>query len=410
MSHGVGMKLGLPKTSPERPQGYSRRAHSGIGDDRLRTSGDTTHYFVWIQKSEVLSWVKPWVPFGVRSKSSAAQHANDRRQVSLSRRAGSVLVETFFHGISGLGRMHPRAVRAMDEVEVIRNVRYGGSGSEGLLDIYRPKGGAHGAKSPAVLYVHGGGFRMLSKETHWVMALQFARKGYTVFSINYRLAPQHRFPAAMEDAAEAYAWVVAHAKRYGGDASRLILAGESAGANIVCSLALCSTFEREEALAKKVFDTGVIPFAVLPACGIFQVTDTARFRRDDPSMLAIVAERIEEVGEGYLDSASTHSTALADPLLVYESSVAPVRPIPPFFIPCGTKDPLLADTRRLAKALQMRGVDAVEAHYAGVHAFHAFVFRPEARRCWAETHAFLEHRLHAQLDRERASLREEGSS
>jgi acetyl esterase len=326
--------------------------------------------------------------------------------VSLTRRAGSRLIEAFFEGVSGLGRMHPRARRAMRDVEVIKNVRYG-HGPEGLLDVYRPKGLAPNALSPAVLYVHGGGFRMLSKETHWVMGLQFAKRGYTVFSIDYRLAPQHRFPAAMVDAAEAYAWVVANAKRYGGDARKLILAGESAGANIVTSLAVCSTFEREEAFARKVFETGVVPFAVLPACGILQVTDTARFRREDPSMLAIVAERIEEVGEGYLDPTSTHATELADPLLVYESSAPSVRDIPPFFIPCGTYDPLLVDTVRLAKALRARGVDAEDAHYKGVHAFHAFVFRPEARRCWNDTHAFLAQRLKAQLDQDRASLREE---
>lgn len=282
----------------------------------------------------------------------------------------------------------------MRAVEVIKNVRYG-PGKEGLLDVYRPRGLTHGASNPAVLYVHGGGFRMLSKETHWVMALQFVKRGYTVFSIDYRLAPTHRFPAAMEDAAQAYAWVVAHAKHYGADATRLILAGESAGANIVTSLGVCSTFARPEAFARKVFETGVVPAAVLPACGILQVTDTARFRRDDPSMLRVVAQRIEEVGEGYLDPTSSHPTDLADPLLVYESGVQPERPIPPHFIPCGIYDPLLVDTTRLAKALRARGVDAEDAHYQGVHAFHAFVFRPEARRCWSDTHAFLEKRLKA---------------
>lgn len=315
-------------------------------------------------------------------------------------------MEAFFQSASGLARLHPRAKRAMRDVEVLKDVRYG-EGKGALLDVVRPA--KPDGESPAVLYVHGGGFRMLSKETHWVMALQFARQGYTVFSIDYRLAPQHRFPAAMEDAAQAYAWVVANASRYGADASRLILAGESAGANLVTSLAVCSTFVREEDFARRVFETGVVPLAVLPACGILQVTDTARFRREDPSMWAIVAERIDEVAAGYLDPTSTHPTDLADPLLVLESAAPSVRALPAFFVPCGTLDPLLADTRRLVAALQRRGVDAEEAHYRGVHAFHAFVFRPEARRCWRDTHAFLARRLKAQLDPERASLREERS-
>ena len=327
-------------------------------------------------------------------------------KVSLRRQASSLLVEAFFQGASGLARIHPRARLAMRDVDVLKDVRYGAE-KGALLDVYRPRVRQPGVQSPAVLYVHGGGFRMLSKETHWVMALQFARQGYTVFSIDYRLVPQHRFPAALQDAAEAYVWVVANAQRYGGDASRLILAGESAGANLVTSLAVCSTFQRDEDFARKVFETGVVPFAVLPACGILQVTDTARFRRDEPAVSAIIARRIDEVGQGYLGRDVTHSTDLADPLLVIESSAPSVRDLPAFFGPCGTLDPLLADTRRLAVALRRRGVDVEEAHYKGVHAFHAFVFRPEARRCWSDTHAFLARRLKAQLDPERASLRKE---
>jgi alpha/beta hydrolase fold len=52
---------------------------------------------------------------------------------------------------------------------------------------------------PIVFYVHGGAFRILSKDTHWVMALSFARRGFVVFNVSYRLAPKHRFPAPLED-------------------------------------------------------------------------------------------------------------------------------------------------------------------------------------------------------------------
>ena len=51
-----------------------------------------------------------------------------------------------------------------------------------------------------MLYVHGGGFRILSKDTHWIMGLAFARRGFLVFNIGYRLAPKHPFPAAIADA------------------------------------------------------------------------------------------------------------------------------------------------------------------------------------------------------------------
>jgi acetyl esterase len=279
----------------------------------------------------------------------------------LRRHAGSLLVDNFFRGLSRLGRMHPQARPERHDVEVIRDVAYGDSGlSEHRLDIYRPRGLTRGEldRVPVVLYVHGGGFRILSKDTHWVMGLAFARRGYVVFSINYRLAPAHPYPAALEDCAEAYAWVVEHAASWGGDASRLVLAGESAGANLVTSMTVDACFDRPEPAARRIAETGVVPRAVLPACGILQVSDTARFSRRKPGLSRVIAERIEEVGEAYLgalDHPSRHGgdeLALADPLVVLEGAPPSRRALPPFFAPCGTADPLLDDTRRLASALR----------------------------------------------------------
>ena len=61
--------------------------------------------------------------------------------------------------------------------------------------------------------MHGGAFQSLSKDTHWLMGLAFARRGYVVFSINYRLAPKHRFPAGLQDACTAARWVHENAAR-----------------------------------------------------------------------------------------------------------------------------------------------------------------------------------------------------
>lgn len=336
-----------------------------------------------------------------RNKPPVNTVAHDARmglRDQVRRRAGSLVVDTFFRGASRLGRMHPRARPSHHGVEVIRDVRYAsGSSSAHLLDVYRPIGHRPSERRPVVLYVHGGGFRILSKDTHWVMGLAFARRGYVVFSINYRLAPEHPFPAALEDCAEAYAWVVENAARWGGDASRLVLAGESAGANLVTSLTAAACFERSEPHARRIFATNVVPRAVLPACGILQVSDTARFSRRKARLSRVIAERIEEVGAAYLgalDHPSRHggeALDLADPLVLLESERTTQRTLPPFFAPCGTADPLLDDTRRLAVALRKRGVECQDEYYPGeVHAFHAFVFRPEAQRCWRDSFAFLD--------------------
>src|SRR5262249_8451053 len=147
------------------------------------------------------------------------------------------------------------------------------------LDVYRPLRERRSAPWPVVLYVHGGGFRILSKDTHWMMGLAFARNGYLVFNINYRLAPRHPFPAALSDAADAYAGVARNAASFGGDLSRLVVAGESAGANLAAALAVAACYRRSEPWSRTVWDTGLVPRAALPACGILQVSDTERFSR-----------------------------------------------------------------------------------------------------------------------------------
>jgi hypothetical protein len=166
------------------------------------------------------------------------------RAEAIRRALGARVAQGFFEGASRLGGLHPRARPEAHGVEVIRNVPYDPSHPARRLDVWKPPAVVAGATAPALLYVHGGGFRILSKETHWVMALSFARRGFVVFNIDYRLAPRHPFPAAVEDAAAAYAWVVAHAKEFGADVSRLVLAGESAGANLVAALTVAACFER----------------------------------------------------------------------------------------------------------------------------------------------------------------------
>lgn len=318
----------------------------------------------------------------------------------VSRRAGGKVVEGFFRGMSGLGQMHPRARPSRHGVEVVRDVAYLPSGkADHHLDVYRPVGTHAGKKLPALLYIHGGGFHILSKDTHWVMGLALARAKFVVFSINYRLAPGHRFPGAIEDVCEAYRWVTEHAADYGGDASRLVVAGESAGANLATAVTVAACFEREEPFARRVFETGIAPKAAMPACGILQVSDAQRFARRRPDMPRFVADRIEEVMVAYLGSrdvvpGSRPLLDFADPLLVFERQEKPARPIPAFFVPCGTADPLLDDSRRLASALRAMNVPVDEKYYPGeVHAFHAFVFRPQARKCWNDTYRFLDEHV-----------------
>ncbi len=311
----------------------------------------------------------------------------------LRRSAGAFAVDNFFRGASALGRLHPHARPDHHGVEVVRDIPYKPTGSrEHLLDVYRPKAAV--GPSPTLLYVHGGGFRILSKDTHWVMGLAFARAGFTVFNISYRLAPRSPFPAALEDCADAYAWVIEHAASFGGDLNHFVVAGESAGANLITALTVMACFERPEPFARRVFDTQTVPRAFMPYCGILQVSDPARFKRRRPSLPTFVFDRIEEVSSCYIGTGATTYGAmidLADPLVFLERRDPPQRPLPPCLATVGTADPLLDDTRRLERALSRRGVPCEAIYYPREgHAFHAMVWRSQAKRCWNDTYRFLD--------------------
>lgn len=314
------------------------------------------------------------------------------RFARLRQNASGIAIEAFFKGLSTTAKLHPKAREVESRIEIIRDVPYRSSDDAAhLLDVYRPKN--QNGPLPVVLHVHGGGFRILSKDTHWLMGLAYADRGFVVFNINYRLAPAHTFPAALEDACDAYRWVVEHAHEYGGDISRLFLAGESAGANLITGLTIASCFEREEAFARAVHDTGVRPIATMPFCGLLEASNLDRFRGRVPQ---IVQDRMDQIETAYLGPGPRRAGTLADPLVVLEGNDRPVHALPPFFAPCGTGDPVLEDTIRLSRALEKRGVKHESPHYEREpHAFHAFVFRRNARRCWRDAFAFMDDVLNA---------------
>lgn len=304
-----------------------------------------------------------------------------------------MITKGFFHGLANAGRLHPFARPELHNVEVIRDVPYAGSAHIAhRLDIYRPKDAA--GPVPVVLYMHGGGFTALSKDTHWVMGLSFARAGYLVCNISYRLAPLHPYPAALEDSCRALAWVARHVEEFGGDPSRLALAGESAGANLACALIIATCYERPEPYARMAWDTGLVPRVAALGCGILQVSDPLRFarRRRLPWWVRSI---VENLSAAYIQGDSEPgSTELADPLLVLERGQQPARPLPAVFAFVGTRDPILDDTRRLARALTELGVPHQTHYYPGeLHAFHALIMRRAAQRCWRDKLAFLDAHL-----------------
>ncbi len=131
-----------------------------------------------------------------------------------------------------------RKVLSPDPLPVaeVRDLTMPGPGGPIPLRLYR---GAEGGALPAMVFFHGGGWVVGDIETHDVMCrhLAWASRG-AVLSVDYRLAPEHKFPAAFEDCLAATEWAAANAGALGIDAERLAVGGDSAGGNLAAAVAL----------------------------------------------------------------------------------------------------------------------------------------------------------------------------
>ena len=109
------------------------------------------------------------------------------------------------------------------------------------LRAYRPLGSAPDQVLPVLVYFHGGGWVIGDLDTHDVVCRQLANgSGCAVIAVDYRLAPEHRFPAAFDDALAATRWVAQHADTLRVDATRLAVGGDSAGGNLAAAVALAA--------------------------------------------------------------------------------------------------------------------------------------------------------------------------
>lgn len=306
--------------------------------------------------------------------------------------ARQIVLDAGLHAVAGLVDLLPDMKRRMSSVRLVEDLEYARHGHQTLrLDILRPAGpGPH----PVLVYFHGGGFAVGSKRTHRAVAAAYASRGYLVCNVDYRLAPQHRFPAAIQDACAAWLWIGDHVGEHGGDSRRMALAGESAGANLALSVVLACCTTRPEPFAAPLFTAGVRPVAALLYCGFLQTSMPARYRRAGVSALA--ADIATNAARSYLGRSCDHPAAehaLADPLCVVETLPAP-SDLPPMFLAAGLADPVAADTRRLDEALRRLRSPCSAHYYAGEpHAFHVMFWRKQALSCWRDSFEFLHRYL-----------------
>ncbi|HWQ05689.1 MAG TPA: alpha/beta hydrolase [Feifaniaceae bacterium] len=174
------------------------------------------------------------------------------------RRAEIVSQEAaFYHGIT-----QPYSVD--DRLEKTYTSFRANDGYEVPVKVYRPKN-AKGALT-ALVFMHGGGFITCSAETHdFVPSYLAANANVLAFNIEYRLAPEYKFPVGLEDCYQAIQWIAANAGRLGVDPKRIIVCGDSSGANFAAAITLMARERKDFSIAKQVLIypalefTGTIP-------------------------------------------------------------------------------------------------------------------------------------------------------
>ena len=135
--------------------------------------------------------------------------------------------------------------------------RLTGPGSDIPIRIYTPRELKTGEKLPVLIWFHGGGFVIGSLETHDSVCRMLANQAdCIVVAVDYRLAPESKFPGAVEDCETALKWVALHAVEFGGDPSCMAVSGDSAGANLATVMAILA---RDAAHPKLVFQLLVYP-------------------------------------------------------------------------------------------------------------------------------------------------------
>ncbi len=132
------------------------------------------------------------------------------------------------------GLSTPENIKRFDDIE------YGPDTKWHKLDVYRPKN-AESEKLPVIINVHGGGWVYGDKERYQYYAMLLSQHGFAVVNYTYRLAPDFKFPAPLEDLNLAAGWVLENAGRYGFDTGNIFAVGDSAGAQILGSYAAIMT-------------------------------------------------------------------------------------------------------------------------------------------------------------------------
>lgn len=232
-----------------------------------------------------------------------------------------------------------------------------------------------GAGDRTLLYLHGGGYLLGSIKTHRVLAaLLAAASGARALIIDYRLAPEHPFPAAVEDTVATYRWLLAQ----GISSDRIVIGGDSAGGGLAIAAMVSLRDEGQPLPATAVC---LSPWTDL------EITGDA-LNVEDNQEIAVQREALLAMAKTYLGGADPRHP-LASPIH------AALQGLPPLYIQAGGAETLLDDATRLARNAQDAGVDVeIEIWDDMFHVWQAYApILPEGRQAIDKIGGYIKKRL-----------------
>lgn len=262
--------------------------------------------------------------------------------------------------------------------DVVRcdGIRYGDDPDWQLLDVYRPR--AAGNESlPVIVSVHGGGWVYGDKTVYQFYCMGLAQRGFAVVNFSYRLAPENKFPAQLEDTNTVFHWVLDHAGEYRFDPEHIFAVGDSAGANILGSY--CAVCSDPDYAARYAFrpPNGFVPRAVALNCGQYRI---------EPRLLP--TDRVHLLMADLLPKRGAR-----EELEMIDVTAHVTSGFPPVFLMTANEDFLKEQAPVLSRRLEAAGVPFVYRCYGDErsklgHVFHCDVRSDAAKLCNDEECSF----------------------
>ena len=222
----------------------------------------------------------------------------------------------------------------------------------------------------SMLYFHGGGFSIGSIRTHDPVCKFLSEMlGWKIFSVEYRLAPEHRFPVPLEDCDKSMDWLIENADQFEIDINKIAVGGDSAGGN----LAACLCIKRIEE-GKIQPERQILFYPAVDTGGEYESIKTFT-----DGYFLLTKELLEWFGNNYLDE-SDHTNIYAAPMNYNKLDM-----VPPALIITAGFDPLRDEGKAYAEILQKNGVKVDYKEYPSlIHGFLNFTIAPECMRAMEE--------------------------